>query len=161
MSAAGARSSQSAARKATAAEIEWLIGRLEEAGATLLALPHQGMGPRLRQVRWPESPGEIGDSGGTSGGRLRPAIPGAAEISRMDEAFGWIGLIPPERIVLRRIVHARSLVSPCTGRHLYSWRKLGVLLGADHKAVCRWHQQGIAAIASELAGLGKKSQLYT
>ena len=44
--------------------------------------------------------------------------------------------------MLRRIVGARSLVHPMTGRHLYSWRRLGTAIGADHKAVQRWHAQG-------------------
>jgi hypothetical protein len=33
-----------------------------------------------------------------------------------------------------------------TGRHLYSWRRLGSVLVADHKAISRWHAQGIALI---------------
>jgi hypothetical protein len=75
----------------------------------------------------------------------------------MDEVFGWIGLIPQDRVVLRRIVHARSLVSPLTGRHLYSWRKLGTLLGADHKAVQRWHWDGLGLILDALSNCGKKA----
>jgi hypothetical protein len=70
----------------------------------------------------------------------------------MDEAMGRIALIPADRYVLRRIVGARSLVSPATGRHLFAWRRLGLLLGADHKAVQRWHAQGIALIAAGLRG---------
>jgi hypothetical protein len=66
----------------------------------------------------------------------------------MDEAFGWVGLIPQDKFVLRRIVGARSLVGPITGRHLYPWRRLGTLLGADHKAVQRWHGQGIDIIVA-------------
>lgn len=122
---------------------------------TLLALPLQGLGPKLRRVRWPDVSLEEGRGGSASGTRLRPPAPSAAEISRMDEAFGWIGLIPQDRIVLRRIVHARSLVSPLTGRHLYSWRKLGVLLGADHKAVQRWHSDGLGLILRRLREIGK------
>jgi hypothetical protein len=64
----------------------------------------------------------------------------------MDQAFGWLALIPADRYVLRRIVSARSLVSPLTLRHLFSWRRLGLLLGADHKAVQRWHGQGVGLI---------------
>src|SRR4051795_7597431 len=69
----------------------------------------------------------------------------------MDEALGWLALIPADRFVLRRIVGARALVAPLTGRHLYSWRRLGRVLGADHRAVQRWHADGIRCIARALA----------
>ena len=59
-------------------------------------------------------------------------------------------LIPIEKYVLRRIVGARSLVSPMTGRYLYSWRRLGTAIGADHKAVQRWYVQGLAMIVARL-----------
>jgi hypothetical protein len=70
----------------------------------------------------------------------------------MDEAMGWIPLIPVDRYVLRRIVGARALVHPITERNLYPWRRLAVAIGADHKAVQRWHAQGIALIVSALKG---------
>jgi hypothetical protein len=68
----------------------------------------------------------------------------------MDEALGWIPLIPRDRSVLRRIVGARALINPLTDRHLYPWRRLGTMLGADHKAVQRWHAQGVDIIVSAL-----------
>ncbi len=71
----------------------------------------------------------------------------------MDEALGWITLIPQERYVIRRIVGARALVSPVTERHLYSWRRLGEAVGADHKAVQRWHAQGIDMLVAAVGAL--------
>jgi hypothetical protein len=68
----------------------------------------------------------------------------------MDEALGWINVIPLDRYVLRRIVGARSLVHPVTDRHLFPWRRLGAVLGADHKAVQRWHAQAVAMIVTAL-----------
>jgi hypothetical protein len=68
----------------------------------------------------------------------------------MDEALAWIPMIPQDRYVLRRVVGARSLVHPITDRHLFPWRRLGAVLGADHKAVQRWHAQGIALIVASL-----------
>jgi hypothetical protein len=62
----------------------------------------------------------------------------------MDEALAWVGLIPADRYVLRRIVNARALVSPTTQRHLYGWSAIARLIGCDRKAVARWHAQGIA-----------------
>ena len=84
--------------------------------------------------------------------RLRPAVPNAGQITRMDEALGWIPLIPLDKYVLRRVVGARCLVNPMTGRHLYTWRRLAVAIGADHKAVQRWHAQGIKMILAALRG---------
>ena len=74
--------------------------------------------------------------------------------ARQVEAMGWLALIPQERYVLRRVVGARSLVHPITDRHLYPWRRLGAAMGADHKAVQRWHAQGIAAILAGLRAAG-------
>ncbi len=68
----------------------------------------------------------------------------------MDQALAWIALIPADKLVLRRIVGCRSLVSPLTGRHLFSWRRLARLLGADHKAISRWHANGIDLIVTAL-----------
>jgi hypothetical protein len=74
----------------------------------------------------------------------------------MHESLAWISLIPNERYVLRRIVGARALVSPLTERHLYSWRRLGSVLGADHKAVQRWHANGIDMIVAALLANERK-----
>jgi hypothetical protein len=129
--------------------------RLEEAGATLLALPGTGYSTRLRLSQLDVVPSATETAPG-SGQRLRPPVPSASRITRMDEALGWIPLIPRERYVLRRIVGARSLVSPITERHLYSWRRLGGLLGADHKAVQRWHGQGIDMLVAALGALARE-----
>ena len=123
--------------------------RLEEAGATLLALPGTGWSTRLR-VSSLEIVRVAIESYGWTAKHIRPPIPSAARISRMDEALGWITLIPIDRYVLRRIVGARSLVHPITERHLYPWRRLATAIGADHKAVQRWHAQGIGLIVAAL-----------
>jgi hypothetical protein len=90
------------------------------------------------------------ESYGWTAGRVRPAVPDAARITRMDESLAWVTLIPRDRVVLRRIVGARCLVSPFTERHVFSWRRLGEVVGADHKAVQRWHAQGIDLIVAAL-----------
>jgi hypothetical protein len=130
-------------------DADLVIYRLEEAGATLLALPHTGWTTRLRMsaidiVR------DALESYGWTEARVRPPVPSAEKIDRMDEAMCWLGLIPQDNYVLRRVVGARSLVHPITDRHLFSWRRLGAALGADHKAVQRWHAQGIDVIVSAL-----------
>ena len=126
--------------------------RLEEAGATLLALPGTGYSTKMR-VSQIDVVANAAEAYGRNPGFVRPAIPSASRITRMDEALGWIMLIPQERYVIRRIVGARSLVSPVTERHLYSWRRLGEAVGADHKAVQRWHAQGIDMLVATIGAV--------
>ena len=125
------------------------IYRLEEAGATLLALPGTGWTTRLRMSSL-EIVRTALEAYGWTEARIRPAVPSAEKITRMDEALSWIPLIPLDRDGLRRVVGARSLVHPITDRHLFPWRRLGKALGSDHKAIQRWHAQGIAIIVAAL-----------
>jgi hypothetical protein len=131
------------------------VYRLEEAGATLLALPGTGYSTKMRVSHLEVLPSVV-EAYGSDRVRVRPPIPSASRISRMDEALGWITLIPADRRVIRRIVGARSLVSPVTERHLFSWRRLGEVVGADHKAVQRWHGQGIDMLVAAVAALGRR-----
>jgi hypothetical protein len=126
--------------------------RLEEAGATLLALPHSGHSTRLRLSHTDVVHTAL-EAYGWDKGRIRPPVPSASRITRMDEAMGWIAFIPDDRYVLRRILGARCLVSPVTERHIYSWRRLGTVMGADHKAVQRWHAQAIDMVLTALLAL--------
>jgi hypothetical protein len=130
-------------------DADLVVCRLEEAGATLLALPGSGWSTRLRTSSLEIVRTAI-ESYGWRTNRIRPPIPSPARITRMDEAMGWISLIPLDRYVLRRIVGARSLVHPITQRHLYPWRRIAAAIGADHKAVQRWHAQGIDLIVTKL-----------
>ncbi len=130
-------------------DANFVILRLEEAGGTLLALPGTGFSTIMRagsieilrsaleNYTWDDKP-------------VRPAVPSAGRISRMDQAMQWMSLIPQDRYVLRRIVGARSLVNPVTERYLYSWRRLAGIIGADHKAVQRWHAKGIDMIVTAI-----------
>ncbi len=130
------------------ATAEFVLAALEEAGLVLLALPNSGPSTRLRQggLEW------VRDACAYPPDRtlIRPAVPSAAAIDRMDRVLAWIPRIPADKFVLRRVVGARCLVSPVNGRHLFSWRRLGAALGADHKAVQRWHAQGIDLIVAAL-----------
>lgn len=131
------------------ADAAFVLYRLHEAGMTLLALPHSGYTTRMKTGGL-EIVRAAAESYGWSEGRIRPAIPSAARITRMDEALAWIPLIPRDKVVLRRIVGCRALVSPITERHLFSWRRLATVVGADHKAVQRWHAQGVDLIVAAL-----------
>ena len=131
------------------APAHYVVARLEEAGAAMLALPPTGYSTRLSSgaleiVRdWRESYGW-----GTP--ELRAPRPSAEQISAMDEAFAWIAHIPRDRFVLRRIVGARALVNPLTDRHLFTWRRLARAVGADHRAVQKWHAEAIGLIVAAL-----------
>jgi hypothetical protein len=138
-------------------DARYVVARLEEAGTTMLCLPHMGPTTKLRSVRYDVVHTAIDACGWQAAeARVRPSVPGAAAVSRMDEALGWIGLIPQDKYVLRRILGARALVGPLTGRHLYPWRRLAGLLGADHKAIQRWHGQGVAMIVAALQPQSQK-----
>ena len=128
---------------------EFVIARLAEAGATLLALPNTGPSTRLRTggLEWVR---DVVPVGARSQIKVRPAAPSAAAIDRMDRALAWVSIIPQDKYVLRRVVGARSLVCPLTGRQVFSWRRIGTAIGADHKAVQRWHAQGVALIVAAL-----------
>ncbi len=134
------------------ADADWVVARLEEAGRTLMCLPNTGPSTRLRSssLEVLRAACELEDA--APGKRLRLPVPSATRIGAMDEAWGWLGLIPNDRYVLRRIVGARALIDPRTDRHLFSWRRLGGLLSADHRAVQRWHGEGIGWI---LVGLSR------
>ena len=126
-----------------------ILARLEEAGRTLMMLPGGA-----RQARMNAQTFDLAPDPPMPAGKLRLTAEPAA-IDRMDEALGWLSRIPPDRFVLRRIVGARAMMDPLTGRHLFPWRRLAAVLGADHKAVQRWHAQGIAIIAASLQSARK------
>ncbi len=131
------------------ATAEWVLGRLEEAGATLLSMPNTGHSTRLRMGTLRPVP-DAEDILHAAPGPVRPPVPSAASVDRMDQALVWVSLIPEAKFVLRRDVHARALVNPLTGKHLFAWRRLAATVGADHKAVQRWHAQGIDVIVAAL-----------
>jgi Domain of unknown function (DUF6362) len=128
-----------------------VIARLEEAGATLLAMRLLGVAPSAIRSSMPEPLREVWESYGWDPEPIRAAIPSCAAIDRMDEAWGWLGLVPPDKRVLRRIVAARSLVHPLSGRHCVPWRRLGRIIGASHEAARVWHGQGITIIVQRLS----------
>lgn len=74
-------------------DAERLICRLEEAGAALLALPGTGWSTRLRGSSLEIVRTAIENYGWTTN-RIRPPVPSATQITRMDEAMSWISLIP-------------------------------------------------------------------
>ena len=134
-------------------DADYVIIRLEEAGATLLALPGSGHSPRMSAGGVDVVRNAI-EAYGWTDAPIRPPVPPAHRITEMDEALAWLQLIPDHQYVLRRIVGARMLVHPVTERHLFSWRRVGNAIRCDYKAVQRWHAQGIDLI---VAGLNSRN----
>jgi hypothetical protein len=134
---------------------EEIVARLEAAGATLMAMPQQGYTTHLRQMKFDIVHTAL-EAYGWQSAVARPPMPSAADISLMDEAFGWLAYIPEARYVLRRILGARALVHPLMERHIYPWRRLATLLGTDHKAVQRWHGQGVTLLVQALSGCAQR-----
>ena len=81
------------ATQPTLIDAQYVICRLEEAGMTLLALPDTGYSTRLRTSTLDIVRTAL-ENYGWSDKRVRPPVPSAARITRMDEALGWIPLIP-------------------------------------------------------------------
>ena len=86
-----------------------VILRLEECGRTLLALPAGGYSTKMRSFNLDVVRSAV-EAYGWEGGKLRPAVPSAGHISRMDAALCWVQLIPQDRYVLRR---RRTLTAYC------------------------------------------------
>ena len=82
-------------------------------------------------------------------------VPAPAKVSSMDRAFTWIRLLPAKtetEIMLRKLVWARCLVSPRTDRPIYSWKRLGEVIGcSENTAKTRW----IDAVARITAALNR------
>lgn len=141
----------SAVKQIRGINAEEIVARLEAAGAALLALPGRGYSTQMRTMRFDVVHSAL-DAYGWQTAAVRPPMPSAAAISQMDEAFGWLAVIPEDKYVLRRILGARALVHPVTLRHLFPWRRIGTMLGADHKSIQRWHEQGVEMLRAALDG---------
>jgi hypothetical protein len=129
---------------------EFVVTALEEAGRTLLSLPITGVRPAGYRSNMPEVVRQFNESYGTDPDPIRAPTPSSRAISQMDVVLNWIALIPADRFVVRRVVQCRSLTNPITGRHLYTWSRLGAHLHCDYRAAQRWHAEGIATIVTRL-----------
>ena len=82
--------------------------------------------------------------------KIRILIPSALAIDQMDETLRWLQLIPNEKYVIRRIISLRMLTDPRTDRPLYTWKKIALLINANHRATAYWFNCGIDIILAEL-----------
>lgn len=129
---------------------EIVIHRLEQAGCTLMAMRTRSPYPAPYRCALPDVLREVIEGYGWDAAEYHPPVPSSAAITAMDATWKWLAHVPQHRFVLRRIVAARSLVHPLTGRHAVHWRPLGKLLHCSHEAARTWHGQGIALIVEGL-----------
>jgi len=120
-------------------------GFLEWAGQRILSLPVKNIYPQTYRSFWPDFPQDVHTAYGYSNVRLRPPPPSKDEIPLIDEILGLIVMVPQER--QRRILNARALVSPITGRYLFPWAKISFLLKADPRTIKGLHAKGLEFIA--------------
>lgn len=146
------------------ASAEAVIARLEQAGRTLARMPASRCYPATLRSAWPEIVREPMDAYGWTAADLAPAPPDAREIDRMEEAFGWIGLIRLDRrlagsgqlarvhggAVRRRLVGRRSLWNLKRDAPLLSWRTIARIEHCDPKSAQSWHARGIDEIVAAL-----------
>lgn len=138
---------------------EYVVARLDEAGATLMALPGRGVFPTGFRSSMPDY---LQTPDGRDGYRVnpyysasaapdpRPPIPGSKAIAEMEQVyFDWVPLLPWATTLQqrrRRILLLRSLMFPLSDRedrHVWSWRKLGAEFGIDHKTAEAWHKRTV------------------
>lgn len=137
---------------------------LEDAGGTMLALAVRGTRPAGYGSGMPTPVQDVNEAYGWTEEDMPLPVPSARSISAMDQARGWIALIPldpPRRgsgllasphggAILRRVVEARSFVNPRSGRNTFSYARLAKLLRCSKAAVAGWHAAGLAIILREL-----------
>lgn len=94
---------------------------------------------------------------------LNRVFPTAYELSLMDFVYRWLGMIPDDRYVVRKIVAHRMLWDPDRGRSVWSYRRLADKVGASHVAVKNWDEYGVETIRKAVdreKALTSKIDLY-
>ena len=123
---------------------EWL----EWGGSKLLSLRVPSPFPKSFHTAWPDFPQNPFTAYGYTAERLRPPVPTSREIVLMDEILRLPALVSDP--LPRRIIHARSLVTPIAPRYLYSWAKIARLLHLDRRTVAGFYLRGLKEIDRKL-----------
>lgn len=122
--------------------------RLFEAGYTLACLPAHGIRPAGWGKGWGETLMDMDDLLTlTAESEVRPPMPTAAAISRMDEAFTWVQGISND--AWRRAILLWMMIHPLSHQHRYSWGKIGKVLGVSDKTAKTFFIRGIADITKK------------
>jgi uncharacterized protein DUF6362 len=101
-----------------APDLEETKSRLAEAADALRRLTMNGIKPSRLRSQWPDIVQRAEEAYGWTAERMRPPRPSPAQITRMDEAIGWLLWLDAEE---RKLVWARSMG--------LSWRKIEDLDG--------------------------------
>jgi hypothetical protein len=141
--------------------------RLEEAGAVMLSMPGSAMPQGFRS----NLPAPILDACEAYGWDKAAAPrwrPNGRQIARMDEALGWVSLIPAAPVsadpasrnggaTLRRLVQMRLMVrpgswyqTPNAPKYIFSWRTVAATMGADPRSVKTWHGMALGVICAAI-----------
>lgn len=123
--------------------------RLFDAGFTLACLPAHGIRPATYRAAWGDTLMDLEDLLVLSAdSELRPPMPTASDISKMDEAMAWVQGIPD--IGHRKAVLIWMMIHPLTRRHRYSWRQIAEMMGSNHHTVKSWFHRGLASITKKI-----------
>lgn len=121
--------------------------RLEEAAATLRRLPNPpGSGARGYGSSWPETVRSAHTAYGYDRAQMR-VVPSARDISRMEEAIAWLGLVSDADD--RRILWMRA-----EGRR---WRSVGIAVGCVRQTAWRRWAAALLSISKHLNEKGKRA----
>ena len=94
-------------------DLEETKARMSEAADALRRLCMNGLKPSGLRAQWPDIVHRVEEAYGWTAERMRPARPTPAQITRMDEAIGWLLWLEEDE---RKVVWARA-----TGM---SWRRI-------------------------------------
>jgi hypothetical protein len=125
---------------------------LEWAGSKILALPSPKLKPQGLRVFWPDypqDPYEVLYFRPKEAPPIHAASPTAEELPFMDRILVLPNLCTDVRF--RRVIHARSLVFPFSGRHLYPWLHIAYMLHVSRVTVRSWHKKGLLEISSKIS----------
>jgi hypothetical protein len=123
---------------------------LEWAGGKLMAMQIRGTRPSGYRSYWPDFKAEGFNHGyGYTGERLRPQAPNSEQIDLMDQILTLPNLVSD--ITARRIISARMVITPVSGRYIYTWTRLAQILHTDRRIVRRKFDDGLTTLAANLS----------
>ncbi len=135
-----------------------ILDRLATAHGTLALLPVRD---------WPR--GYVLNCGGVGEAEERPGAdrparerllaPSRAAIAKMEEALGWLSLLPAPPSPVRKAVQFRILTSPRTGRPQLTWPEIGQRLGCSHTHARTLTMEGVEIIAAGLRPFRQESSM--
>ena len=122
----------------TGPDLENTKRRLVEAADALRRLSMNGLKPSRLRSQWPDVIHCIEEAYGWTSGPMRPPRPSPGEITRMDEAIGWLLWLNVDE---RKVVWARSM--------RLSWRRIEDMDGRSIRTLQNIHAAALRRILSQ------------